>query len=48
MELDDRWTYLEEEKEYQLLSKENKGHAYILSEEQAALDMWKNILVWEE
>ncbi|MCB7318370.1 hypothetical protein [Lacrimispora sp. 210928-DFI.3.58] len=48
VELDDRWAYLEEEKEYQLLSKENKGHAYILSEEQAALDMWKNILVWEE
>lgn len=48
VELDDRWAYLEEEKEYQLLSKENKGHAYILSEEQAALDMWRNILVWEE
>jgi hypothetical protein len=46
--LDERWSYLEQEKEYQLLSEEDKSHAYYLTEEQAAAEMWKNILVWED
>ncbi len=42
------WTYLEEEGEYQLMSKDSKGYAYVLEESQADFALWRNLIVWEE
>lgn len=46
--LDDRWDYIEDREEYQLMSEDNDSHAYIISGELAEQPVWKNLLVWEE
>ena len=46
--LDDRWNHVESTGEYQLLSEDNDNHAYVLEEDQAAMPMWVNLLVWDE
>lgn len=46
--LDDRWTYLEDRRGYQLMATDNDSHAYVLGEDQAWQPMWANILQWEE
>lgn len=46
--LDDKWSYIEENKEYQLMSEEDDSHAYILGEEAAGQPVWINLLAWEE
>lgn len=46
--LDDRWTYLKDQREYQLMATDNDSHAYVLGEDQARQPMWANILQWEE
>lgn len=45
--IDARWTWLEEEKEYQLMSADAKSHGYFISEEQTGQVMWMNLLGWE-
>lgn len=45
--IDTRWTWLEEEKEYQLMSADAQSHGYFISEEQAGQVMWMNLLGWE-
>lgn len=44
--LDEKWKYLEEEKEYQLTADNQEGHAYLLSEDQAAQPIWENLILW--
>ena len=46
--MDDRWDYVESTGEYQLLSEDNDNHAYVVEEDQAAMPMWVNLLIWEE
>lgn len=46
--LDERWTLLEDTGEYQLMSEDNAGHAYVLDEERLSRPVWKNPLIWEE
>ncbi|MCC2876414.1 hypothetical protein LK536_09045 [Lachnoclostridium pacaense] len=46
--LDNRWNHVESTGEYQLLSEDNDNHAYVLEEDQAAMPMWVNLLVWDE
>lgn len=48
VQLDDRWIYIEERGEYQLMSQEDDSHAYIIDEEMAAQPVWVNLLSWEE
>ena len=45
--IDTRWTWMEEEKEYQLMSADAQSHGYFISEEQAGQVMWMNLLGWE-
>lgn len=45
--IDTRWTWLEEEKEYQLMSADARSHGYFISEEQTGQVMWMNLLGWE-
>lgn len=45
--IDARWIWLEEEKEYQLMSADAKSHGYFISEEQTGQVMWMNLLGWE-
>lgn len=47
-DLTEDWTYLEEEGEYQLMSRDSKGYAYVLEESQAEFALWRNLIVWEE
>lgn len=44
--IDIRWTWLEEEKEYQLMSADAQSHGYLISREQAGQVMWMNLLGW--
>ena len=46
--MDDRWDYVESTGDYQLLSEDNDNHAYVMEEDQAAMPMWVNLLIWEE
>ena len=46
--MDDRWDYVESTGEYQLLSEDNDNHAYVVEEDQAAMPMWVNLLIWDE
>lgn len=45
--IDTRWTWLEEQKEYQLMSADAQSHGYLISEEQLSQVMWTNLLGWE-
>ena len=45
--IDTRWIWMEEEKEYQLMSADAQSHGYLISEEQAGQVMWMNLLGWE-
>lgn len=45
--IDTRWTWIEEQKEYQLMSADAQSHGYLISEEQARQVMWMNLLGWE-
>ena len=45
--IDTRWIWMEEEKEYQLMSADAQSHGYFISEEQAGQVMWMNLLGWE-
>lgn len=46
--LDDRWEYMEETGEYQLLSEEDSSYGYVAGEDQITQPVWKNLLVWDE
>ena len=48
VQLDDRWIYIEERGEYQLMSQEDDSHAYIMDEQLADQPVWINLLAWEE
>ena len=48
VQLDDRWIYIEERGEYQLMSQEDDSHAYIMDEKLAGQPVWINLLAWEE
>lgn len=48
VQLDDRWIYIEERGEYQLMSQEDDSHAYIMDEEMAEQPVWINLLAWEK
>ena len=48
VQLDDRWIYIEERGEYQLMSQEDDSHAYIMDEKLADQPVWINLLAWEE
>ena len=44
VQLDDRWIYIEERGEYQLMSQEDDSHAYIMDEQLADQPVWINLL----
>lgn len=46
--LDDRWLHDDEKHYYYLPSKDNSSHTYVLPDEQAEEQRWRNMLVWEE
>lgn len=45
---DENWTYLEEEDAWQLMAKDEKSHAYVLSSEQLEQPIGVNGILWEE
>lgn len=48
VEIDDKWIYLEDRQEYQLMSLDSDSHAYIMGRDQIGQSLWANRLVWEE
>ena len=47
IQLDDRWTHLEDMGEYQLMSSDSVSHAYVIADDQIDQLMWMNLLGWE-
>lgn len=47
IKIDQRWSYMENRGEYQIMAQENDNHAYVAGQEQIGLPMWKNLLAWE-
>ncbi len=47
LQLDDRWTHLDDMGEYQLMSSDSVSHAYIIADDQLEQLLWMNLLGWE-
>ena len=47
IQLDDRWTHLDDMGEYQLMSSDSVSHAYVIADDQLEQLLWMNLLGWE-
>ena len=47
IQLDDRWTHLDDMGEYQLMSSDTVSHAYLIADDQLEQLVWMNLLGWE-
>ncbi len=47
IQLDDRWTHLDDMGEYQLMSSDSVSHAYVIADDQIEQLLWMNLLGWE-
>ncbi len=47
IQLDDRWTHLDNMGEYQLMSSDSVGHAYVIADDQLEQLLWMNLLGWK-
>ena len=47
IQLDDRWTHLDDMGEYQLMSSDTVSHAYLIADDKLEQLVWMNLLGWE-
>ena len=47
LQIDDRWTHLDDMGEYQLMSSDSDSHAYLIADDQLDQLLWMNLLGWE-
>ena len=46
IQLDERWTHLDDAGEYQLMSADSVSHAYLIADDQVDQVLWMNLLGW--
>lgn len=47
IQLDERWTHLDDAGEYQLMSADSVSHAYLIADDQVDQVLWMNLLGWD-